>query len=62
MYAAGIYNEKENNEISCIYGAVTTGDEWKFIQLVKGFVYIDIESYYINDIKKIIGILVKMAN
>jgi len=61
MYAARIYNEKENNKVSCIYGAVTTGNEWKFIKLVKDSAYIDHQSYYMSDIKKIIGILVNMA-
>jgi hypothetical protein len=61
MYAAKIFNEKENNEVSCIYGAVTTGNEWKFLQLIKDLAYIDIQSYYMSDIKKIIGILVNMT-
>jgi len=60
MLAAKIYNEKENINLPCIYGAVTTGDEWKFIKLIKEIVYIDNQSYYISDIKKIIGILVSM--
>lgn len=61
MYAARIFNEKEDNKLSCIYGAVTTGNEWKFLQIVKDLAYIDIQSYYLSDIQKIIGILVKMA-
>ena len=61
MYAARIYNEKENNNLPCIYGAVTTGDEWKFIKLIKESVYIDYPSYYMSDIKKVIGILINMA-
>jgi hypothetical protein len=60
MYAAKIYNDKENNNLPHIYGAVTTGDEWKFIKLTEKTVFIDIDSYYVNDIKKIIGILVNM--
>jgi hypothetical protein len=61
MYAARIYNEKENNKVSYISGAVTTGNEWKFIKLIKDSAYIDNHSYYMSDIKKIIGILVNMA-
>lgn len=57
MYAARIYNEKENIELPCLYGGVTTGDEWKFIKLIKESVYIDSQSYYMSDIKKIIGII-----
>lgn len=60
MAAAAIYNEKENNPLSCICGAVTTGDEWKFVKLVKDMAYIDSDMYYISDIGKIVGILVEM--
>ncbi|MCK5524003.1 MAG: hypothetical protein KAI83_12800 [Thiomargarita sp.] len=56
MIATEIYNERENNRISCIYGAVTTGHAWKFLKLEKGTAYIDIEDYYIKNPKKIIGI------
>ncbi len=62
MYAAQLYNERENNQdLPCTYGAVTTGNEWKFIQLIKDTAYIDIDYYYISDLPKIISILVAMA-
>jgi hypothetical protein len=60
MYAAHLYNEKEGQKLSCIYGAVTTGDEWKFIKLINDIAYIDLDNYYISNIKKIIGILLEM--
>lgn len=62
MYAAQLYNEQENNDdLSRIHGAVTTGNEWKFIQLIKDTAYIDSDYYYITDLPKIISILVAMA-
>lgn len=62
MYAAQLYNERENNhDLPCIYGAVTTGNEWKFIQLIKDTAYIDSDYYYITDLPKIISILVATA-
>lgn len=61
MYAARIYNEKENNHLTCVYGAVTSGDEWRFVKLVNDLVYIDNQSYYLSDIERIVGILVNMA-
>ncbi|EDN65641.1 conserved hypothetical protein [Beggiatoa sp. PS] len=61
MYAAKIFNDRENRHLPCIYGAITTGDEWKFIKLKENIAYIDLQSYYINDIKKVVGILMKMA-
>ncbi|NES25125.1 MAG: hypothetical protein F6K41_41015 [Symploca sp. SIO3E6] len=62
MYAVQLFNQAENQNLSCVYGAVTTGDEWKFVKLEKNVAYIDKDLYYMSDIKKIIGILVKMAN
>lgn len=61
MYAAQLFNQKENHDFPYVYGAVTTGDEWKFVKLEKNLAYIDNDLYYISDINKIIGILVKMA-
>lgn len=60
MYAAKLYNEKENRLLPCIYGAVTTGDEWKFLKLAEDTVFIDKPSYYISSIGKIMGILAHM--
>jgi len=60
MYAAMLFNEKEGNATSIIYGAVTTGSTWKFIELHNEMVFIDLDEYYIDNVGKIIGILVKM--
>jgi hypothetical protein len=61
MYAAKIYNEKEGRNLPSQYGAVTTGDEWKFIKLENDTAAIDLDVYYVSDIEKIIGILAAMA-
>ncbi|MCB1768099.1 MAG: hypothetical protein KDJ31_00115 [Candidatus Competibacteraceae bacterium] len=61
MYAAKIYNEKEGRDLPCQYGAVTTGDEWKFIKLENDTAAIDLDVYYVSEIDKIIGILAAMA-
>ena len=61
MVAATIYNRREGVALPCMYGAVTTGDEWKFIKLVDEVVYIDVDSYYMSEVKKIVAILVQMA-
>lgn len=57
MLAAQIFNEEEGNEITNIYGAVTTGDIWKFMKLVGSDLFIDLDNYYIKEISKILGIL-----
>jgi hypothetical protein len=60
MYAVKLYNEKENRPLPCIYGAVTTGDEWKFLKLAEDTVFIDKPYYYISGIGKIMGVLAHM--
>jgi hypothetical protein len=60
MIAARIFNDREGNPISSIYGAVTTGSNWKFLKYENDAVYIDRPEYYIADVNKIMGILVKM--
>ncbi len=61
MYASEIYNKNEGHHPSSVYGAVTTGDEWKFLKLTEDTAYIDTDHYYINDIEKIVGILTEMV-
>lgn len=57
MIAAQVFNEKNGNIIKAIYGAVTIGTIWQFMKLEGNIVSIDLSEYYINDIKKILGIL-----
>ncbi len=57
MFAAQRFNERERNPIVIIYGAVTTGNLWKFLRLDNGQVEIDLTEYSINQIGKILGIL-----
>ncbi|MEQ8956814.1 MAG: hypothetical protein RLP02_02635 [Coleofasciculus sp. C2-GNP5-27] len=59
MLAAQLFNQQEENNIQTIYGAVTTGDIWKFLKLEDSDVCIDLSNYYIKDINKILGILFK---
>ncbi|NES82780.1 MAG: hypothetical protein F6K10_16010 [Moorea sp. SIO2B7] len=58
MYAAQLFNEREGNDIPIIYGAVTSGTNWKFIKLTKKVVEIDLSEYYLASLTKIFGILV----
>lgn len=57
MFAAQLFNAKEDNDISIIYGAVTTGNIWKFLRLTNSVVEIDLMEYFISQISKILGIL-----
>lgn len=40
-----------------MFGAVTTGSAWKFLQLEGDVVALDVKEYYIDNLGKILGIL-----
>lgn len=61
MVAARIFNEREGKEIHNIFGAVTNGNQWKFLKLTNDVVYIDLSDYYIINAAKIMGILISMV-
>ncbi len=61
MYASSLFNDKEGAHLPVIYGVVTTGSTWKFLQYENGKAYIDLPEYYIADVNKIMGILVSMV-
>ena len=62
MIAAQRFNAQKNNNIACIYGAATTGTEWKFLRLKENRLSIDITVYQITQCGKILGILSSMVN
>jgi len=61
MIASKMFNEKNSVPVEKIYGAITTGNIWKFLKLIDNTVLIDQKEYHISFPKKIIGILMEMA-
>jgi hypothetical protein len=57
MIAAQIFNQRQENAIESIYGAITTGTDWKFLRLKDKTIQIDKRDYYIVEINQILGIL-----
>jgi hypothetical protein len=57
MWAAKLFNQQHENDISVIYGAATTGNDWKFLRLSDRLVEIDLTEYQLTNIDKILGIL-----
>jgi hypothetical protein len=57
MIAAQIFNQRQGNQIPTIYGGVTTGTNWKFMQLTNKIVEVDPNEYFLSNVNKIIGIL-----
>ena len=60
MIAARIFNERKGSPLNQVYGAVTTGDTWRFLMLEGSTIYADANRYDLNDLEKITGILCYM--
>ena len=61
MVGARLFNERAGNGIETVYGAVTTGTAWRFMSLSGATLAIDMNEYALNDLAKILGILVSMT-
>jgi len=57
MIAAQLFNQRHGEVIETVYGAVTTGTEWKFLKLSGKKIWIDKRDYFINEVSHILGIL-----
>jgi hypothetical protein len=61
MLAAHLFNEREGNIIPTIHGVVTTGTNWRFLQLEQTLVRVDQREYYIDNANKLLGILLSIT-
>ena len=57
MVAAQRFNAREGTSKDRIYGAVTIGELWRFMELQGTTVRVDARSYHIDRLSKIVGIL-----
>jgi len=57
MVAAQIFNARKGRENQVVYGAVSTGTNWKFMVLENHVVKIDLTEYFITQLNQILGIL-----
>jgi hypothetical protein len=58
MVAAQQFNQMRQSSISTIYGVITTGDRWRFLQLQNTLVSVDLEERRIPPVNDLLGILV----
>src|SRR5262249_28850830 len=56
MAAAQTFNEHSGADIPTVFGVVTTGSAWKFLQLRQLDLTLDLKEYYIDNLGKILGI------
>jgi hypothetical protein len=61
MIAAQRFNERENSVVDSLYGVVTIGELWRFLQLDGTILRIDSRSYHIDRLPKIMGILLHLT-
>lgn len=57
MIAAQQFNQQEGTPVETIFGAVTTGTDWKFLTLTGTVAHIDRSDYFISEVGTILGIL-----
>ncbi|WP_066375215.1 hypothetical protein [Anabaena sp. CA = ATCC 33047] len=57
MIASQLFNQQKRNQVNYIIGAVTTGSNWKFMQLKGTTIEVDLNEYFLNQVGKILGIL-----
>ena len=61
MVAAQCFNAERENDISCVYGALTSGIDWVFLKLEGKKLQLDMAAYTIERCDKILGILASMT-
>jgi co-chaperonin GroES (HSP10) len=52
-----LFNDRHNQPGQTIYGAVSTGTNWKFLKLNGTAIEIDLTEYFILQLPQILGIL-----
>ncbi len=62
MTAAQIFNQRQGNDITKIYGVITTGTAWQFLELEGQKVVLDLEEYSVKNLGKILGILISFVS
>ncbi|MCL2933842.1 MAG: hypothetical protein MGG11_16805 [Trichodesmium sp. MAG_R03] len=62
MVAAQIFNQNRGNQISQIYGAITTGTAWQFLELEGQNVVLDLEEYSLKNLPKLLGVLINFVS
>jgi hypothetical protein len=60
MIGARVFNEQNEQAVEVIYGAVTTGSNWKFLRLTGSQAHVDRPEYHISQVSHVIGILKAM--
>ena len=62
LVAAQIFNQREDTALPALYGAVTTGSNWRFMRLTDNHLELDGDEEYLHPIERLLGILLTIAS
>lgn len=63
LIAAQLLNKEDDPDFNkTIYGCSTTGIEWRFLTLKDNVITIDLDRYYIHQIKHLLGVLQEIVD
>ncbi len=60
MVGMRVFNERHGTPFPVLYGAVSSGSNWRFLRLEGDVLTIDQPEYYLRDVPTILGILVQI--
>lgn len=60
LVAVQLFNQRKGRDLPMVYGAVTTGNNWKFLRLAGDTANVDLAEYHIKEVGRIVGILAAM--
>ena len=61
MVGAQRFNRREGNGIETVYGAATTGSNWRFLRLGGSVVIFDLMEYSFSQVDRLLGILTSIV-
>jgi hypothetical protein len=61
MIAAQQFNQEQGLEIPVVFGVVTSGTQWRFMQLEGKVITLDLEDYSLQPIEEILAMLLWMT-
>lgn len=56
MIGARVFNEREGTPLRVVFGCVTSGEAWQFLQLEQDTLLIDSERYYLDNVARLLGV------
>jgi hypothetical protein len=62
MLAARMFNEREGQTVKSIYGCVTTGDAWHFMELTGNTIVVDSRRFFLSEVDIILWIITTICN